>query len=251
MIPIDEMITHWNEDADNYGDIIRDELASFRVEAWQEIFRTYLPKGAKKVLDLGCGPGFFSLILADMGFEVTGIDCSSEMLKRAAENARLAGASIEFGNMDIAALPAAFPPESFDAIVSRNVTWTLSDPEKVYRDCRSLLKKGGMLAIFDANWNLPLYDEKLAAEADRRYKACLAEYGDAFESKVPIKDPIDLRKLPLSREKRPEWDKKVLSRLGFSVETPPDLTETIWSDKEKLLYGMTPLFGIFAVKKNP
>lgn len=36
-----------------------------------------------KVLDLGCGPGHDSYIFSDLGFEVTGLDYSSEMVRRA------------------------------------------------------------------------------------------------------------------------------------------------------------------------
>ena len=36
---IDSMARYWSQDAENYGNIIADELASFRVEAWQKLLR--------------------------------------------------------------------------------------------------------------------------------------------------------------------------------------------------------------------
>ena len=77
---IESMARYWSQDAENYGDIIRKELVSFRVEAWQNYLREKLPVDTRKVLDLGCGPGFFSIILAKMGYEVTAVDCSEGML---------------------------------------------------------------------------------------------------------------------------------------------------------------------------
>ena len=45
--------------------LFEDELSSFRVGAWQELLKKQMPKNAREVLDFGCGPGFFSIILAD------------------------------------------------------------------------------------------------------------------------------------------------------------------------------------------
>ena len=64
---LETMQRYWSEDAGNYGQIIEDELASFRVEAWKKFLSCQLPHHTQDVLDFGCGPGFFSIILADMG----------------------------------------------------------------------------------------------------------------------------------------------------------------------------------------
>ena len=45
-----------------------------------------------KVLDIGTGPGFFAIILAEAGYQVTAVDYTEEMLKEAKKNAgNLAG----------------------------------------------------------------------------------------------------------------------------------------------------------------
>ncbi len=41
-----------------------------------------------KVLDLGCGPGFLSILLSKQGCQVTGIDYSNQMLEEAKHNAK-------------------------------------------------------------------------------------------------------------------------------------------------------------------
>ena len=91
---IESMARYWSQDAENYGDIIRKELASFRVKAWQNYLREKLPADTRKVLDLGCGPGFFSIILAEMGYEVTAVDCSEGMLAQARQLVKRAGLEI-------------------------------------------------------------------------------------------------------------------------------------------------------------
>ena len=52
------------------------------------------------------------------------------MLGHAAENARRLGVSPDFLKMDIGNLE--FADDTFDVIVTRNVTWTLEHPEMVY-----------------------------------------------------------------------------------------------------------------------
>ncbi len=48
-----------------------------------EAFAAALPAGAR-VLDLGCGPGFYARWLAERGFRVEAWDASAEMVRRAA-----------------------------------------------------------------------------------------------------------------------------------------------------------------------
>ena len=244
---IDSMARYWSQDAENYGNIIEGELSSFRVEAWQKLLREKLPEGTRQVLDLGCGPGFFSIILHEMGYEVTSVDCSEGMLEQAKSMISRAGAKAELRQMDINHMD--FADGSFDAIVSRNVTWTLSDPWHVYGECLRILRARGKLLLFDANWHLPLYDERMARRAEQRRIDCLEQYGDAFECSADITEPFDPMTLPLSGTKRPYWDVELLRSLGFGeVHSELDLTDRLWDDKERLLYGETPMFGIFATK---
>ena len=189
---LETMQRYWSEDAGNYGQIIEDELASFRVEA------------------------------ANLQDRIT------------------------FYQMDVNAM--TFPENSFDAILSRNVTWTLADPRKVYSDCRQLLRPLGRLMLFDANWHLHLYDEALARENNKRHEDCIKQFGKDFDG-PPLTEPFDPRKLPLSDVKRPYWDVEALRLAGFrNAHSYGDLTEKLWDEKEKLLYGETPLFGIIGDK---
>ena len=214
---IESMARYWSQDAENYGDIIRKELASFRVKAWQNYLREKLPADTHKVLDLGCGPGFFSIILAKMGYEVTAVDCSEGMLAQARQLVKRAGLEITLQQKDIN--HPEFPDDSFDAIVSRNVTWTLSNPWQVYAECQRMLRTCGRLLLFDANWN------------------------------TDITEPFDPLQLPLSGIKRPYWDVELLRNMGFGdVHTEFDVTDKLWDEKERLLYGETPMFGVFATK---
>lgn len=52
--------------------------------------------------------------------------------------------------MDAQAL--SYAEESFDVVLSRNLTWTLPEPEKAYREWFRVLKPGGWLLNFDADY---------------------------------------------------------------------------------------------------
>lgn len=58
-----------------------------------------------KVLDVGCGEGFYAIYLASKGFDVLGIDISEKAIKYAKENAKKAGVNIRFKVMDLRDLP--------------------------------------------------------------------------------------------------------------------------------------------------
>lgn len=238
------MAKYWTEDSGNYDRVVKDELGGWQKEAWVALFRELIPKGASAALDFGCGPGFFSLLLSEAGLAVTGLDCSEGMIEAARRNTAGSANPPSFLQGDIA--EADFPPASFDVIASRNVTWTLSDPEAVYRKCRELLKPKGLLLIFDANWNLPLFDEALAKHCAEREKLCIEKYGSTFDG-PELSLSLDLKALPLSSRRRPEWDLGALREAGFSeARVIPGLIDRLWTEKEKLLYGETPLFGIAA-----
>ena len=103
-----------------------------------------------KVLDVGCGTGVLSIILANLGYKVTGIDISNKMLDRAIDKNKRLGLDILFSNGDAEAPP--FEGTHFDAIFSRHLIWTLTDPEKAVANFVRLLKPGGVLLTIDGIW---------------------------------------------------------------------------------------------------
>ncbi len=68
----------------------------------------------KKILDLGCGTGRYSITLAKKGAIVTAIDFSEEMLAVAKKNAKKENVKINFKQFD---LKKRFPEGDYDAIL--------------------------------------------------------------------------------------------------------------------------------------
>lgn len=123
-----------------------------RQPAWWEVYGRALGcSGPCSILDIGTGTGFLALGLARRGHRVTGIDLSPGMLKRARENAAEGGLPVELLIADAEQPP--FRPESFDAVVCRNLLWTLCRPEAALTSWRRLLRPGGRLVVSDGLWS--------------------------------------------------------------------------------------------------
>ena len=71
------------EYANVYDALYQDKDYAIECDLLECIFREYGKEPIKTILDLGCGTGNHTLLLAERGFEVTGIDCSQEMLDAA------------------------------------------------------------------------------------------------------------------------------------------------------------------------
>jgi len=107
-----------------------------------------LPKGSR-ILDLGCGIGGSSRILAKYyGFNVTGITISPAQVKRARELNPL-GLNCKFQVMD--ALDLKFEDGSFDAVWSVEAGAHMNDKTKFADEMLRVLRPGGYLAL--ADWN--------------------------------------------------------------------------------------------------
>ncbi len=244
-----EINEYWSQGADNYDSIIHNELGSFRTEAWQkQILDNASKKACLDILDCGCGPAFFSIILSQKGHRVIGLDGSEKMLAHAAENAEQYGVHPIFLQGDCHKLP--FADNSFDLVVSRNVTHALRDHRQVYSEWKRVLRPGGVLLIFDANWHLSQTDLATRRESARRERECIQRYGSNFSGGThEITDPEKLHYHRLGTVVRPAWDEKVLSDTGFSqIEITENIIDGLWDDKEKLIYGNTPMFMIKATK---
>ncbi|SDB58546.1 Methyltransferase domain-containing protein [Butyrivibrio sp. INlla16] len=201
-----------------------------------------------RILDIGAGPGFISIILAELGYNVTAADFAESMLMEAKMNAGELAGNISFKQED--AMNLSFENESFDVIVSRNLTWNLQDPEKAYSEWLRVLKRGGLMLVFDANWYAFLVDENKKAEYENDRNNVAEQGYDDYNigENFDVMDKIAMT-LPLTGRKRPEWDEVVLRKLGASrVTSKEDIGSVVYSEKEKVNYASTPMFMIKAEK---
>lgn len=218
---LDALTSYWTDRAQSYSAQNIAEMNDWRRAAWRELILSHAPKkSCLRILDVGTGPGFFAINLALAGHEVTAVDVTQEMLSYAKSNAKDYGAKVEFLLHRGEELP--FEDDCFDLIVSRNVVWNLEYPEQALAQWARVLAPGGRMVYFDANWYLYLYDEELRIQKKAAEKAFRAKYpvhnyaGDLPKTRIRELEQTAYS-LPLSKEKRPEWDRKILENLGMQI----------------------------------
>jgi SAM-dependent methyltransferase len=133
-------------------------------EAWSVLLRRlFLPPEPSHVVDMGCGAGFITLALAELGHAVTGVDMSSRMLGVCRANAEKRGlADVRLVSGEAEQPPADVGP--VDAVISRYLLWTLPRPEKAVRAWANLTKPGGRVIGIDALWTSELVRESVNLE---------------------------------------------------------------------------------------
>jgi len=224
---------YWNKRSTDFSRVRRQELNGANGEAWLELIENHLPKSKTlKILDAGTGAGFFAILLAKRGHKVTGIDMSPKMIHESKINMLEFGCRVDFKQMNAQELN--FDDESFDVILSRNLTWTLPDVMQAYREWHRVLKIGGILMNFDSD-----YGDKNFQNETTCAKAGVED--DMLTECTSIKN-----KLRISTHTRPDWDIEFLKSLNFKVNFDYDISSKV--QKDKIDYDPVPLFAIFAEK---
>lgn len=115
--------------------------------AWQQLLADHLPKDKCTILDVGCGTGTLALALAENGHQVTGTDFAPKMVAEAKIKAKALGQNVTFDVQDATA--PTFAPQSFDAIICRQVLWALPDAKIALSNWTNLLKPGGVILLVE------------------------------------------------------------------------------------------------------
>ena len=237
--PYDErkerIVHYWEKRSSDFLTHKREELHSAMAERWMKEIRAQLPAGGRlRILDVGCGAGFFSVLLAKEGHRVTGVDLTPDMIENAKILAAEENADCEFIVMD--AENVDFPDGTFDVVISRNLTWTLPHVRRAYRDWVRVLKKGGVLLNFDANYGLSDFTDVSALPENHAHQTIGDEMMRECEE---IK-----RQLPISSYSRPAWDLETLGAMKlqeFAVDL--GISSRIYLEKDAF-YNPTPMFMI-------
>ena len=235
------VVRYWTARSHDFGAVRKNELGSAMGRRWLEELEAHLPKnGELKILDVGTGTGFFAILMARLGHRVTGIDLTPAMLEEASALAEHLGLTIDFRQMD--AQEPEFPDNSFDVILSRNLTWTLPEPEKAYAQWYRVLKPGGLLLNFDAD-----YAANVRSESTQNCSVAPdSPYGHVGMTQALVEENNALTLAMDVGQKRPDWDGAVLKKVGFaSCRTDPTVGRRVLGDADLV---NAPMFGVFAKK---
>ena len=232
---------YWTQRSHDFGTVRKNELENEMGQRWLYEIERFLPEGRSlDILDVGTGTGFFAVLLAQQGHRVEGIDLTPAMLEEARTLAKQRNLDITFREMDAQNL--AYPDGTFDVVISRNLTWTLPDPERAYASWFRVLKPGGVLLNFDADYaahvrSHSVQNRKVAPDSPYGHVGmtdALQQENDAITLSMDI------------GQARPEWDGEVLTRVGFqSCQTDTQVGKRLLGELD---LTTAPMFGIFARK---
>jgi SAM-dependent methyltransferase len=114
------------------------------------------------VVDLACGTGSLTALVAGLGHRVEGVDLAGNMEERA--RAKTVGfaelVTITLG--DVSHPP--IEPASVDVVLARHILWTLPDPQAALASWCVLLRPGGRFLLVEGRW-LSVGDEGYRDEA--------------------------------------------------------------------------------------
>jgi SAM-dependent methyltransferase len=133
-----------------YDELMHNVPYDFWVRYVQELMDRYRLR-VKSILDLACGTGNVAMRLAQLGYDVWGVDISAPMIAEAKRKARQAGLNIHYEVQDAAQLEL---PTQFDLVLSLfdSLNYILSPEnlQEAFRRVYAHLRSGGAV-IFDVN----------------------------------------------------------------------------------------------------
>ncbi|WP_440769463.1 class I SAM-dependent methyltransferase [Natronorubrum sp. DTA28] len=127
------------------------------------VLEAIMPVEDRNILEIACGTGRFSVMLAEQGADVVGLDISAAMLqqgRKKAQNVELEG-SLEFLRGDAGRLP--FPDDHFDTVVAMRFFHLADDPKAFLAEMRRVSREQIVFDTFNRfssrsiyNWALPM-----------------------------------------------------------------------------------------------
>ena len=134
----EEIIKQWNNVAENFAkEQERSVFADANKKIIKERFNAF---NGEKILDLGCGYGYYTNYFNSIGGNAIGIDASKAMIDIAKKNYP----DCSFEVVDITQ-GMSFEDNYFDLIFCNQVLMDIENVESVFYECSRILKAGGIL----------------------------------------------------------------------------------------------------------
>ncbi|MCE7733762.1 MAG: class I SAM-dependent methyltransferase, partial [Candidatus Heimdallarchaeota archaeon] len=137
----DENAEHWAGTMPEGGDVHHKQLII------PNLLDLLSPKEDEKILDVGCGEGTVSRILARKGCELTGIDISQNMLNYGILKEKEEKLGISYYNYDATEIGSKLKGNRFDKIFSNMAIMDMDLYKKIFSNIFLLLKPGGVFVF--------------------------------------------------------------------------------------------------------
>jgi ubiquinone/menaquinone biosynthesis C-methylase UbiE len=185
---------------------------------WKKLLQEALETDQYKpgrLLDVGTGSGFLAIALAELGYDVSGVDISPAMLEIATQRAVQRGLQLALHVGDAMDL-SEYDSDSFNVVITRYLTWALPDLQRAYKEWWRVLSPGGRLVVIDGLWNQNRTHKSRNWWRFFAWALILVTEGRRPERKK--KDEIVSFDLPVAKLKRPQDDLIIMENLGYQIE---------------------------------
>ena len=218
---------YWDENAEVWTQLAREGYDIYRNYVNTPAFFSILPEVKnKKGLDIGCGEGYNTRLLAKKGALMTGIDISKIFIQKAIEEESSQPLNIQYNVASAVELP--FENASFDFATAFMSLMDVPETDKVLKEAYRVLKPGGFLQFSITHPCFFTKHRKL--KRNWKGKAYAVEIGEYFEtvegsidewifSGAPKHLSIGLRKfkVPVFTRTLSQW-LNLLAETGFILE---------------------------------
>lgn len=216
-----EIAEYWNESSIDYDTHPGHGLGGDdEKEAWLKFLGEIVPGGTKTILDVGCGTGFLTVLLAELGYTIKGVDLSEGMQADAKRKVKENGFEdrVSFAIGDAENLDEE--SDTYDLVINRHLLWTLPHPYEAIDEWLRVTRPGGYVIVIDGDWTLG--KKKIEEEEPE-------EEEDDSGHKRGYSDEVK-ESLPLQKEDNSPWD--FVKREGYDIEVI-ELTEVDSLERHK------------------
>ncbi|NMA33296.1 MAG: class I SAM-dependent methyltransferase [Clostridiaceae bacterium] len=159
---------YYNCEYDEWGRLERHRI---EYEITKRVLKEYIKDGSE-VLDVGGGPGRYSIYLAQNGHRVTLVDLSEKLVEQAERNATEAGVVIQrFIKGNSLELETLLPDKIFDAVLCMGPLYHLLEEDErkeAINQCLKRLKPGGVFVASFISAYAPIIECMAAYPQDIR-----------------------------------------------------------------------------------
>jgi len=214
----------WNAMADAYDAYVGTREDYYRTQVMGPgLLAACGPVRGVRVLDLGCGQGYFTRLLAQEGATVVGVDISERLIHHAVRRERLNPLGIRYDVLDAADIAAQWQPASFDMVASCIALQDMMDPHRVLSSVGTVLTPEGR-AVFlvehptnttaAREWDRDPTGQKVMLRIDRYFETQLRAVTWTFRD--PTGAAVGTFQFPSWSRTLEQWS-ELFSATGFLV----------------------------------